>query len=78
MEQGLRRRDFFKVLAAGSAVSAVAVGCEQPEQLIPYLLPPDNIEFVPGNPIEYATTCTECSAACGMVASPLSGGWTGT
>jgi molybdopterin-containing oxidoreductase family iron-sulfur binding subunit len=67
MHQGIRRRDFFKVLAAGSAATVAAAGCEPPEQLIPYLLPPDNIEFVPGNPIEYATTCAECSAGCGMV-----------
>ena len=68
MEQGLRRRDFFKALAAGSAATLAAAGCEQPaEQLIPLLIPPENIEYVPGNPIGYATTCMECSAGCGMV-----------
>ena len=67
MAQGLRRRDFFKVLAAGGA-SAVAAGCsDKPEKLIPLLVPPDNIEYVPGIPVEYATTCAECAAGCGMI-----------
>ncbi|MCZ6531698.1 MAG: 4Fe-4S dicluster domain-containing protein [SAR324 cluster bacterium] len=68
MDQGLKRREFFKVIAAGGAATLAAAGCEQPaEQLIPLLVPPENIEYVPGNPVEYATTCMECSAGCGMV-----------
>ena len=66
-DNGFRRRDFFKVLAAGSAATAVAACSDPPEKLIPYLVPPSNIEFTPGNPVEYATTCAECPAACGMV-----------
>ena len=74
MEQGIRRREFFKALAAGGAVSAIAVGCDDvPETLIPYLLPPDNVEFVPGNPLEFATTCMECPAACGMIVKTREG-----
>ena len=68
MDQGLRRREFFKVLAAGGAATMAAAGCEQPaEQLIPLLVPPENFEYVPGNPVDYATTCMECPAGCGMV-----------
>src|SRR5271170_7618859 len=68
MDNQIRRRDFFKVLGASSAVAATAAACaDPPEKLIPYLLPPTNIEFVPGNPLEYATTCMECASACGMV-----------
>ncbi|MEE8395738.1 MAG: molybdopterin-dependent oxidoreductase [bacterium] len=68
MNDGMRRRDFFKVLAAGGTVSLAVGACvDPPEKLIPYLLPPDNVEFVPGNPLDYATTCMECPAACGMV-----------
>ncbi|MCZ6749587.1 MAG: 4Fe-4S dicluster domain-containing protein [SAR324 cluster bacterium] len=68
MERELRRRDFFKVLAAGGASAAAAAGCSDvPEKLIPLLVPPDNIDYVPGNPIDYATTCAECPAGCGMI-----------
>ena len=68
MEHGMHRRDFFKVLAAGGASAAAVAGCvDPPETLIPLLLPPDNIEYVPGIPVEYATTCNECPAGCGMI-----------
>ena len=68
MDKGFHRRDFFKALATGGAATVAAVGCsDKPEKLIPYLIPPDNIEFIPGIPIEYATTCMECPAACGMI-----------
>ncbi|MFI5400666.1 MAG: molybdopterin-dependent oxidoreductase [SAR324 cluster bacterium] len=68
MHNDIRRRDLFKVLGAtGAAAAATAACADSPEQVIPYLLPPTNIEFVPGNPLEYATTCMECPAACGMV-----------
>ncbi len=64
----LRRRDFFKALAAGGAVGASLAACsDSPEKLIPYLTPPNSVEYSPGNPIEYATTCMECSAHCGML-----------
>jgi molybdopterin-containing oxidoreductase family iron-sulfur binding subunit len=66
-EKGIRRRDLFKVMGAGSVAVTAAACSDHPEKLIPYVLPPDNIEFVPGNPLEYATTCMECPAACGMV-----------
>ncbi len=74
MDNQIRRRDFFKVLGASSAVAATAAACaDPPEKLIPYLLPPSNIEFTPGNPLEYATTCMECPAACGMVVKTREG-----
>ena len=67
MERGIPRRDFFKVLAAGGASAAVAACSDKPEKLIPLLIPPDNIEYAPGNPVEYATTCAECAAGCGVI-----------
>jgi molybdopterin-containing oxidoreductase family iron-sulfur binding subunit len=68
MDKGIRRRDLFKAIAAGGAATAAVAACAQPpEKLIPYLVPPDNVEFSPGNPLEYATTCMECPAHCGMV-----------
>jgi anaerobic selenocysteine-containing dehydrogenase/Fe-S-cluster-containing dehydrogenase component len=67
MAEGIRRRDLFKVIAAGGTTAALAACADKPEKLIPYLLPPENIEFVPGMPLEYATTCMECPGHCGMV-----------
>ncbi len=74
MDKQIRRRDFFKVLGASGAVAVTASACaDPPEKVIPYLLPPTNVEFVPGNPLEYATTCMECPAACGMVVKTREG-----
>src|SRR5919197_513467 len=69
---GVRRREFLKVLAAGSAVAATA-GCkpEDAGKLIPYMVSPD--ETVPGVSTYYATTCRECSAACGVIAETRDG-----
>jgi len=73
MTEGIQRREFFKALAVGGATAAVAGCVDVPEKLIPYLVPPDNVEFVPGVPLEYATTCMECPANCGMIVKTREG-----
>jgi len=62
---GLRRRDFLKVLGTGSA-GAAATGCSTGdiERLIPYVTPPE--EITPGVATWYATTCGECASGCGV------------
>ena len=69
---GVRRREFLKVLGAGGAAAAT-IGCSSEDvgKLIPYLVSPD--ETVPGVSTYYATTCRECSAACGVVAETRDG-----
>src|SRR6185437_6875446 len=68
---GVRRREFLKVLGASSAAVAAA-GCSEPTgKLIPYLVSPD--DTVPGVSTYYATTCRECSAACGLIAETRDG-----
>src|SRR3954466_9550636 len=69
---GVRRREFLKVVGASGAAAAT-VGCtsEKVGKLIPYLLSPD--ETVPGVSTYYATTCRECSAACGAIAETRDG-----
>ena len=72
MSDGLKRRDFLKVLGAGGA-GAATVGCStgEVERLIPYVIPADDI--VPGVPTWYASTCRECPAGCGILVETHSG-----
>ena len=69
---GVKRREFLKVVGATGA-TATAIGCssERVEKLIPYFVSPD--ETVPGVSTYYATTCRECSAACGVIAETRDG-----
>ena len=69
----VKRREFLKVVGAGTASASAMIGCtsEKVEKLIPYLVSPD--ETVPGVSTYYATTCRECSAACGLIAETRDG-----
>ena len=69
---GVKRREFLKVLGAGTAATTM-LGCasEKVEKLIPYLVSPD--QTVPGVSTYYATTCRECSAACGVIGETRDG-----
>ncbi len=64
MSDGIRRRDFLKVLGVTGA-GAGLVGCstDRVEQLIPYVVPPEDV--TPGVATWYATACGECPAGCG-------------
>src|SRR5437764_14901606 len=69
---GVRRREFLKVLGAGTAaVSAPACLPEDTGKLIPYLVSPD--QTVPGVSTYYATLCRECSLGCGVLAETRDG-----
>jgi molybdopterin-containing oxidoreductase family iron-sulfur binding subunit len=68
----MNRRDFLKLSATGG-VAATLAGCtdDPVEKLIPVLIPPPH--FVPGQSLFYATTCRECTAACGLIAKTRDG-----
>jgi len=59
----LDRRDFLKMVGVGAGAAAAA-GCEPVEKLVPYVIQPESI--TPGIAVEYASTCRECPAACGI------------
>ena len=65
MSEGLKRREFLKVVGLRGAGSGV-VGCstEKVEHRVPYVVPPEDI--TPGVATWYTTACSECEAACGM------------
>jgi len=63
---GVRRREFLKILGAtGAATAAIGCSTDRVDKLIPYLNNPD--ETVPMVSNYYASTCRECSAACGVL-----------
>ena len=59
------RRKFLTVLGAGSGALALS-GCSTSnvERLVPYLVQSE--DQIPGVATWYASTCTECSAGCGV------------
>lgn len=68
----VKRRDFLKIMGWGGA-GATLVGCDMPttvtleegkEEVVSYLAPEEFV--IPGIGVWYASTCQQCSAACGV------------
>ena len=53
----IARRDFLKLVGVGASGAAAAGCAEKVEQLIPYVVQPE--EITPGNAVYYASSCTE-------------------
>ena len=67
----MSRRTLFKILGLTAAGSALP-GCEREvHNLVPYLLPDEDI--VPGVANWYASTCRECEAGCGIIVRVMEG-----
>ncbi len=64
MSEGIKRRDFLKVLGVSGAGAGV-LGCSTAdvERLIPYVVGPEDV--TPGVATWYTSVCGECSAGCG-------------
>ncbi|MEP6571992.1 MAG: molybdopterin-dependent oxidoreductase [Gemmatimonadota bacterium] len=65
-QEGMGRRKFLSVLGVAGTGAVAVSGCstDRIEKLIPYLVQSE--DQVPGIPTYYASTCTECSAGCGI------------
>lgn len=71
-DDGLKRRDFLKILGAGFA--ALASGCDlrpPKDKVLPYAEQPEGT--VPGLARWYASTCGGCPAACGTLVKSRDG-----
>lgn len=64
-KEGLVRRDFLTVMGASMAMASFACARRPVQKIIPYVVKPE--EIVPGVPNWYASTCKECSSACGVL-----------
>jgi molybdopterin-containing oxidoreductase family iron-sulfur binding subunit len=60
------RRKFLTVVGVTGAGAVALSGCstDKVEKLVPYLVQSE--DQIPGIPTYYASTCTECAAACGL------------
>jgi anaerobic selenocysteine-containing dehydrogenase/Fe-S-cluster-containing dehydrogenase component len=65
------RRDFLKLVGIGLAGTAAGCAEAPSNQLIPYLVAPQDI--IPGVPYWYASTCRECPAGCGTLVKTREG-----
>ena len=68
---GGSRRSFLKVLGVSGAVSLASCQRRLVEHAVPLLIPVE--EIVPGTPVHYASTCTGCTASCGLMVTVRDG-----
>jgi anaerobic selenocysteine-containing dehydrogenase len=74
MTEKISRRDFLKLVGVGAATTAVLTGCGPASKYVtrePYFKMPEYTYN--GQSTYFATTCRECSAACGMVVRTFQG-----
>ena len=60
----ISRRRFLQVLGAASATGVAACASPADQKILPYVKP--DPEQIPGVAVWYSSTCTECSAGCGI------------
>ena len=65
MSDGIRRRDFLKIVAATGMAASCDMPQQPPENLFSPVVPPEG--HIPGVAVWYATVCRECPAGCGAV-----------
>lgn len=65
------RREFLTVMGAGMAMASFACTSRPVHKIIPYVVQPQ--EVTPGNAVHYASTCKDCSKACGTLVKTREG-----
>ncbi|MFP6607551.1 MAG: molybdopterin-dependent oxidoreductase [Myxococcota bacterium] len=60
----LDRRDFLRLAGLGAGAAAASACSDPIEKLVPYVIQPETI--TPGIAVNYASTCRECPASCGL------------
>ncbi len=68
---GVARRDFMKLMGASLALATTACTRRPQEKIIPYTNKPESV--TPGVANWYASTCGECSSACGVLVKTREG-----
>lgn len=68
---GMSRRKFLKILGSSAAVGAVGCAKEHDQNIYPRVKSEDG--QIPGVPVWYSSTCTECSAGCGIQVKTVDG-----
>lgn len=74
MSQHISRRDFLKLVGAGTAIASVLTGCGPAARYVrrtPYTQMPE-YTFT-GQSTYFATTCRECPAGCGLIVRTFQG-----
>jgi MoCo/4Fe-4S cofactor protein with predicted Tat translocation signal len=62
---GFSRRKFFALVGASAALAAAGCNYRDKGEIIPYVHKPE--EITPGKPTYYASTCSACPHACGIL-----------
>jgi anaerobic selenocysteine-containing dehydrogenase len=74
MSEKITRRDFLKLAGAGAAATAVLTGCGPASRYVvrePYTRMPEYTYN--GESTDYASTCRECAAGCGIIVRTVQG-----
>ncbi|HQV33802.1 MAG TPA: twin-arginine translocation signal domain-containing protein, partial [Calditrichia bacterium] len=63
----MKRRDFLKFVGMASSATVLAsCGVEKStEKILPFVVPPQDPDYIPGDSMWRNTTCTECGVGCG-------------
>jgi molybdopterin-containing oxidoreductase family iron-sulfur binding subunit len=70
-KNGFTRRGFLKIIGASAAVGATACAPNKEEHIVSRV--GSDSQQIPGSPVWYASTCTECSSGCGVVVKSVDG-----
>jgi len=62
---GVSRRNFLKILGAGAAAGVAGCADSQRQNILPNVR--GDYDQIPGVAVWYRSTCTECSAGCGIM-----------